>query len=46
MVRSPFSVCQSHAQIAAVVDASLASAFFQSGDLPMQAAQISGLQAR
>jgi hypothetical protein len=34
MVRSPFSVCQSHTQIAAVVDASLASAFFQSDDLP------------
>jgi hypothetical protein len=34
MIGSPFSVCQSHAQIAAVAVASLASTFFQSGDLP------------
>jgi hypothetical protein len=33
MVGSPFSVCQSHAQVAAVTVASLASTFFQSGDL-------------
>jgi hypothetical protein len=34
MVGSPFWVRQSHAQIAAVPVASLASTFFQSGDLP------------
>jgi hypothetical protein len=34
MVRPPFSVRQSHLQIAAVAVASLASTFFQSGDLP------------
>jgi hypothetical protein len=39
MVGSPFSVCQSHAQIAAVAVASLASTFFQSGDLPNAASQ-------
>jgi hypothetical protein len=39
MVCFPVSVRQSHAQIAAVVDASLASAFFQSGDLPNAASQ-------
>jgi hypothetical protein len=33
MIRPPFSVRQSHAQIAAVAVASLASTFFQSGDL-------------
>jgi hypothetical protein len=33
MVRPPFSVRQSHAQIASVTVASLASTFFQSGDL-------------
>jgi hypothetical protein len=39
MVGSPFSVCQSHAQVAAVTVASLASTFFQSGDLPNAASQ-------
>jgi len=39
MIRPPFSVRQSHAQIAAVTVASLASTFFQSGDLPNAASQ-------
>jgi len=39
MVGSPFSVCQSHAQVAAVTVASLASTFFQNGDLPNAASQ-------
>jgi len=37
MVRPPFWVRQSHAKIATVPVASLASAFFQSGDLPSAA---------
>jgi hypothetical protein len=38
MIRPPFSVRQSHAQIAAVAVASPASTFFQSGDLSENAA--------
>jgi len=45
MVRPPFSVCQSHAQIAAVAVASLASTFSKAVIFDA-ASKIPGLQAR